>query len=66
MSARLRGLDISACQGHVDFDALPSWVTFVVVKVAEGETGRDPMRDRNLAEARRKKLHTFLYVFLRT
>ncbi len=63
---RTRGLDISSCQGLIDFDLLPAWVRFVVVKVSEGEAGRDPMRERNLAEARRRGLHVFVYVFLRT
>ena len=62
----IRGLDVSSCQSLVDFDKLPSWVRFLVVKVSEGETGMDPMRARNLAEARRRGMPVFVYHFFRT
>lgn len=64
--SRVRGLDVSQCQGTIDFDKLPAWVRFVVVKVSEGESYKDPTRVRNLAEARRRGLHVFVYAFLRT
>ena len=64
-SARVRGLDVSECQGTIDFDKLPSWVRFLVVKVSEGESYKDPDRLRNLAEARARGLHVFVYAFLR-
>ena len=64
--ARVRGLDVSEAQGLIDFDKLPSWCRFVVVKVSEGESYKDPQRVRNLAEARARGLHVFVYAFLRT
>jgi GH25 family lysozyme M1 (1,4-beta-N-acetylmuramidase) len=63
---RLRGLDVSACQGLIDFDKLPKKYRFLVVKVSEGESYKDPIRLRNLAEARARGLRVFVYAFLRT
>lgn len=64
--SRIRGLDVSAAQGIIDFDKLPEWVRFLVVKVSEGESYKDPTRVRNLAEARRRGLRVFVYAFLHT
>lgn len=64
--ARVRGLDVSEAQGLIDFDKLPSWVRFLIVKVSEGESYKDPQRVRNLSEARARGLHVFVYAFLRT
>ena len=30
--SRVRGIDVSEAQGHIDFDKLPAWVKFLVVK----------------------------------
>lgn len=62
---RVRGLDVSECQGAIDFDKLPAWVRFLVVKVSEGESYKDPHRLHNLAEARARGLHVFVYAFMR-
>lgn len=62
-STRVRGLDISSCQGHIDFAALPSWVRFMFVKVSEGFNGKDPARAANLAGARARGILTGVYHF---
>lgn len=60
---RTRGIDISQCQGTIDFDKLPDWVRYVFVKTSEGWNGKDPNRARNLAEARRRGLYPLVYHF---
>jgi GH25 family lysozyme M1 (1,4-beta-N-acetylmuramidase) len=61
--ARLKGLDVSAYQGAIEWDRVPADFVFVIVKVAEGETGRDSMRARNLAGARATGRRVLAYHF---
>lgn len=64
--SRVYGLDISQCQGIVDYDKLPKRIQFVIVKVSEGESYKDPLRLRNLAEARARGLRVLVYAFFRS
>lgn len=47
----LRGLDVSSCQGVIDWEKVPAEFRFIVEKVSEGEMGLDPTRQRNLEGA---------------
>ena len=48
----IRGIDISSCEGTIQWQFVPDWVRFVIVKASEAETGKDPMRAANMAGAR--------------
>lgn len=63
---RVRGLDVSAAQGVIDFDRVPAEFRFLVVKVSEGALYKDATRARNMAEARRTGRHVMAYHFLKT
>ena len=63
---RVRGLDVSAAQGVIDFDRVPADFRFIVVKVSEGEGYKDQTRLRNMAEARRTGRHVMAYHFFKT
>src|SRR5262245_38799707 len=62
----LKGLDVSSCQGVIDWAKVPAEYRYVFVKASEGELGRDPTRLRNLAGVRATGRHAFVYHFLRT
>lgn len=64
--SRVRGLDVSAAQGVIDFSHVPEEFRFVVVKVSEGETGKDATRARNMTEARKSGRVVMAYHFLKT
>lgn len=61
----IRGIDVSAVQGVVDWPAVAaSGVRFVVVKCAQGnEAGRDATYERNVAGARAAGLAVGCYLF---
>jgi GH25 family lysozyme M1 (1,4-beta-N-acetylmuramidase) len=61
----LRGLDVSSCQGIVDWSKVPAEFRLVIVKVSEGTTGLDPMRMRNIAAAHKAGRVVAPYHFLR-
>lgn len=61
----IKGCDISEVQGHVDFNWLVSQgIQFVIVKCYEGNKGKDPMYEKNIAAARSAGLKVAAYHFL--
>lgn len=63
---RLRGLDVSSCQGTIRWADVPPEFAFVVVKVSEGTLGLDPLRQFNLAAAALSGRQTGVYHFFRS
>lgn len=62
----LRGIDVSAVQGDIDWASVAaSGVSYAIVKVAEGDTYRDPFAARNLSKARAAGLVVGAYCFAR-
>lgn len=62
----VRGIDVSAHNGDIDFDALrDAGYTFVIIKATEGTDWQDRNLTRNYARARRAGLVTGLYHFFR-
>jgi GH25 family lysozyme M1 (1,4-beta-N-acetylmuramidase) len=63
---RLRGLDVSSCQGRIDWARVPPEFRFVVVKVSEGLAGKDPTAAANLAGVVATGRVPFVYHFFHT
>jgi len=60
----IKGVDISEVQGQVDFNWLVSQgIQFVIVKCYEGNKGKDPMFEKNIAGARAAGLKVAAYHF---
>lgn len=64
--SRVKGLDVSAAQGAIDWDRVPAEFRFVAVKASEGEGYKDQTRLRNMSEARRTGRHVMAYHFFKT
>lgn len=62
----LRGIDVSAHNGDIDFEKVAGdSIDFVFIKVSEGLTFRDPRFDSNYVAARRAGLKVGAYHFFR-
>jgi lysozyme len=61
----IRGLDVSSCQGAIDWLKVPAEFKFVIIKVSEGVTGQDPTRVRNIHDAHATGRAVGVYHFLR-
>ncbi len=61
----IRGLDVSWCQGAIDWAKVPAEFRFVIIKVSEGGTGKDPARLRNIQDAHATGRAVGVYHFLR-
>ncbi len=61
----IRGLDISWCQGAIDYAQVPDEFKFIIVKVSEGVSGQDPNRQRNIDGAHATGRSVGVYHFLR-
>lgn len=44
----IRGIDVSAAQGRIQWNLVPDWVQFCIIKVSEGSLGLDPLRKFNM------------------
>lgn len=62
---RLRGLDISWCQGVIDWAKVSKDFRFIVIKATEGVDGADPNRMKNLLGAHASGRAVSWYHFLR-
>lgn len=61
----VKGVDISSVQGNVDFKWLVSQgIQFVIVKCYEGNKGKDPYYDKNVAGAKAAGLKVAAYHFV--
>ncbi len=61
----IRGLDVSWCQGVIDYAHVPDEFRFIIVKVSEGTAGQDPTRQRNIEGAHATGRAVGVYHFLR-
>ncbi len=61
----ISGLDISWCQGVIDWAVVPAEYAFAVVKVSEGTAGQDPTRAANVAGAHATGRAVGMYHYLR-
>lgn len=62
----VRGIDVSAHNGIIDFDAVAAdGIDFVIIKASEGTDWQDRALTRNYARARRAGLKVGLYHFFR-
>ncbi len=61
----IRGLDVSSCQGTIDWLKVPAEFAFVIIKVSEGVNGLDPTRARNISDAHATGRAVGVYHFLR-
>ena len=61
----IRLLDVSSCQGVIDWSKVPAEYRGVVVKASEGLTGQDPTRLRNAEAAHANGRVVSFYHFLR-
>jgi hypothetical protein len=61
----VKGVDISEVQGIVDFQWLKNQgIQFVIIKAFEGNKGKDPMFEKNIAGARAAGLKVAAYHFI--
>ena len=61
----IRFLDVSSCQGAIDWAKVPADFRGVIVKASEGLTGQDPTRIRNAEAAHAAGRIVSFYHFLR-
>lgn len=62
----VRGIDVSAHNGDIDFEAVrDAGIDFVIIKASEGTDWQDRALTRNYARARRAGLKVGLYHFFR-
>ncbi len=61
----IRGVDVSSCQGAIDWSKVPDEYRIVIAKASEGLTGQDPTRLRNIEGAHAAGRIVSLYHFLR-
>lgn len=61
----IRFLDVSSCQGAIDWSRVPDEYRGVIVKASEGVTGMDPTRIRNAEAAHAAGRVVSFYHFLR-